>query len=201
MIFETKPCEIEAIQWTTDNTEEIKEFCGKYADHFFCDTAWEVGKGIPVDYLNIHTLEGDIKASRGDFIIKGIAGEFYPCKPDIFMKKYKPKGLDDYFDLHNIDCEYRIYRKITQDLIDFWRRISVNCIYKLIEYGVIERGNFHDIEKGSIILSIKRPITKENIIAIISKDKYFLYNDYLYTTEEILDKITTNIGPFSSSTR
>ncbi len=38
----------------------------------------------------ISTLEGETTASRGDFIIKGIEGEFYPCKPDIFEATYEP---------------------------------------------------------------------------------------------------------------
>lgn len=40
-------------------------------------------------YLKIETLEGTMKASVGDYIIKGVNGEFYPCKPDIFEKTYK----------------------------------------------------------------------------------------------------------------
>ena len=40
------------------------------------------------DYIVIPTLEGDMKASVGDYIIKGVNGEFYPCKPDIFEKTY-----------------------------------------------------------------------------------------------------------------
>lgn len=42
--------------------------------------------------LRIRTLEGDIFASPGDWIIKGVQGEFYPCKPDIFEATYKPDG-------------------------------------------------------------------------------------------------------------
>lgn len=43
-----------------------------------------------IDHLVIHTLEGDHRADDGDWIIKGIAGEFYPCKPDIFEATYDP---------------------------------------------------------------------------------------------------------------
>ena len=39
--------------------------------------------------LSVHTLEGDMRASVGDWIIKGVNGEFYPCKPDIFEKTYE----------------------------------------------------------------------------------------------------------------
>lgn len=86
--YKTKPCEIEAIQWK-DNTTEIKEFCGKNCTYSVCDTAWEVGKGTPIETLVIHTLEGDMIASRNDYIIKGLRGEFYPCKPDVFEQKYE----------------------------------------------------------------------------------------------------------------
>ena len=44
----------------------------------------------PDPYLKIDTLEGPIIASAGDFIIRGVNGEFYPCKPDIFAKTYEP---------------------------------------------------------------------------------------------------------------
>ena len=86
--YRTKPCEIEAIQWN-GNTTEIKEFCRDKCSYSVEDSAWKVGKGIPHEELIIHTLEGDMKASRGDFIIRGLRGEFYPCKPDVFHKKYE----------------------------------------------------------------------------------------------------------------
>ena len=40
--------------------------------------------------LSIETLEGEMTASAGDWIIKGVKGEFYPCKPDIFAATYDP---------------------------------------------------------------------------------------------------------------
>ena len=39
--------------------------------------------------MTIHTLEGDHECTKGDYIIKGVAGEFYPCKPEIFEKTYE----------------------------------------------------------------------------------------------------------------
>lgn len=42
-----------------------------------------------VAHINIDTLEGTMRADPGDFIIKGVNGEFYPCKPDIFEKTYE----------------------------------------------------------------------------------------------------------------
>ena len=63
--YRTMPCQIEAIQWT-DNTNEIKSFCGNSCTYSVEDSAWKVGKGIPHEKLVIHTLEGDMVASRND---------------------------------------------------------------------------------------------------------------------------------------
>lgn len=82
--YRKKPVEIEAIQYTGNNIAEINEFVGIELQK----------KPIPSDLrgieykLLIPTLEGDMEASPWDFIIKGINGEFYPCKPDIFEKTY-----------------------------------------------------------------------------------------------------------------
>jgi hypothetical protein len=52
------------------------------------------GAALTEDGIVIPTLEGDHLASVGDWIIKGVAGEFYPCKPDIFEKTYEEAGED-----------------------------------------------------------------------------------------------------------
>ena len=44
----------------------------------------------------IRTLEGEMTATQGDWIIKGVKGEFYPCKPDIFAATYEPADADDH---------------------------------------------------------------------------------------------------------
>ena len=74
--FRKKPVMIEAIQWKGDNLEEIKDFMGYY----------EYAK----KNLIIHTLEGKMIAQVNDWIIRGVQGEYYPCKPDIFEKTYEP---------------------------------------------------------------------------------------------------------------
>ena len=89
MKYRTKPVEIEAIRWTGLNFEEIKTFVGDSLIYGIIDTAWEVGKGRPFVLMKIKTLEGDMHVSEGDYIIKGLRGEFYPCKPDVFEKKYE----------------------------------------------------------------------------------------------------------------
>lgn len=75
-----KPIVIEAVQWTGKNFEEVLLFCPVLLDLGSTDTEWP---------LIIPTLEGDHTARIGDFIIKGIQGEFYPCKPDIFKATYE----------------------------------------------------------------------------------------------------------------
>ena len=77
MKYIKKPVAIEAVQWTGSNIKEMKEFYPK-----------SFSSPMRGNILEIHTLEGEMTAQVGDYIIKGIQGEFYPCKPDIFEKTY-----------------------------------------------------------------------------------------------------------------
>jgi hypothetical protein len=90
MKYRKKPVTIEAVQWTGLNLEEIKSFVEEPLQYNIVDAAWEVGKGVPHINMVIKTLEGDHICTPGDFIIKGVKGEFYPCKPDIFAETYEP---------------------------------------------------------------------------------------------------------------
>lgn len=85
MKYRKKPVIIEAIQFedNSDRIIEIHEFMGG-------DTIRVNYEDKDNPYLKIETLEGTMKASVGDYIIKGVNGEFYPCKPDIFEKTYEP---------------------------------------------------------------------------------------------------------------
>lgn len=74
-----KPVEVDAIVWAGDNTTEIVSFCKD------CFSYERNNKRV----LVINTLEGDMVASIGDYIIRGIKGEFYACKPDIFLLSYE----------------------------------------------------------------------------------------------------------------
>lgn len=87
--YKAKPCEIEAVQWDGLNLEEIKQFVGESLIYDINDAAWKVGKGAPHVDMKIRTLEGDMIATKGDYIVKGLRGELYPCKPDVFEKKYE----------------------------------------------------------------------------------------------------------------
>lgn len=90
MKYRKKPVVIDAIQWTGLNPREIKDFVGESCKIDYSDAAYEAGAGHVKADVTIHTLEGDMSASAGDYIIKGVNGEFYPCKPDIFDKTYEP---------------------------------------------------------------------------------------------------------------
>ena len=80
MKFRKKPIVIEAIQYmgTMESFSQIQEWCNTIEVSVYRDKK-----------LRIPTLEGFHDASVGDWIIKGIKGEFYPCKPDIFEASYE----------------------------------------------------------------------------------------------------------------
>jgi hypothetical protein len=78
MRFRKKPVEIEAVQWTGKNADEIRRFMDTDHLHF-----------SDYERIEIDTLEGRVYAAVGDWIIKGVKGEFYPCKPDIFEMTYE----------------------------------------------------------------------------------------------------------------
>jgi hypothetical protein len=83
--YKTKPVEIEAIEW--DETEETFEILKKNGMDYGHYNSHVEEKYIR--NLGIVTLEGTMEAKKGDFIIKGLRGEFYPCKPDVFHMKYE----------------------------------------------------------------------------------------------------------------
>ena len=78
MKYRKKPVVIEAIQFTGKNFGEIYGFTDGLAEKYFDEYA-----------CVIPTLEGNHIASEGDYIIRGVKGEYYPCKPDIFAETYE----------------------------------------------------------------------------------------------------------------
>ena len=86
-----KSVEIEAIQWNGNNLEEIMKFLnselsyGKNTDY----VTQKFSYYKTTNNLYINTLEGNMKTNIGDYIIKGVKGEYYPCKPDIFELTYE----------------------------------------------------------------------------------------------------------------
>ena len=78
--YRKKPVVVDVMEFTDRNKDQVFNWitCNKYADF---------DNGKPV--LKIQTLEGVMTAQLGDYIIKGVAGEFYPCKPNIFEATYE----------------------------------------------------------------------------------------------------------------
>lgn len=89
MKYKKKPIVVEAVQWNGLNLEEIKDFVGDSLIYNINDAAWKVGKDAPTVHIKIKTLEGTMVAKAGDYIIRGVNGEIYPCKADIFEKTYE----------------------------------------------------------------------------------------------------------------
>ena len=87
------PVEIDAVVWNGSNLYEVTAFIEGQTpniDGRYASDAWDEYTRIVKDEgLKIITLEGPMLASIGDYIIKGIKGEFYPCKPDIFEATYE----------------------------------------------------------------------------------------------------------------
>lgn len=79
MLYRKRPVIVEAVQWTGKNFKEMDKFINQRFEYY---------EGS--ETLVIHTLEGDLDALPGDWIVRGVRGEFYPCKPDIFDMTYEP---------------------------------------------------------------------------------------------------------------
>jgi hypothetical protein len=77
-VYKKLPIEIEAWQITEEEIDDVAYWCKGYV----------VG-----DQIYVYTLEGMMKADYGDYIICGVEGEFYPCKPDIFKQTYVRKAI------------------------------------------------------------------------------------------------------------
>jgi hypothetical protein len=86
--YKKKPVVVDAIKWTGDNLKEIISFTGLHPSAL--NWTWEEYEKVVAEKgLKIFSLEGPHLASVGDFIIKGVQGEFYACKPDIFEATYE----------------------------------------------------------------------------------------------------------------
>ncbi len=89
MKFRKKPVVIEAIKWDgTIQTLRLLQSMGMKTASYLLDSSRVDG----ICELRIETLESPHEASLGDWIIKGVKGEFYPCKPDIFEQTYELVG-------------------------------------------------------------------------------------------------------------
>lgn len=86
MKYRKKPVVIEAIQWNGENTGKVFDFMESNTREI---RYIKKSKHVHIPFIEIETLEGVMYASINDYIIKGISGEYYPCKPDIFDLTYE----------------------------------------------------------------------------------------------------------------
>jgi hypothetical protein len=104
MKYKTKLVEIEAQEWL--GGEEIIQWANGVSDG--CGTSLHYYKHGKSEILEVWTLEGVMTATRGDFLICGLKGEFYFCKPEIFHMKYEVSTDCDYCSedggLHLMSC-------------------------------------------------------------------------------------------------
>lgn len=82
--FRKKPVVIEAMLVPKLND---RERCDELYHFLGNDAGWSINED---GSINIETLEGVMTANIGDWIIRGVKGEYYPCKPDIFAVTYEP---------------------------------------------------------------------------------------------------------------
>lgn len=86
--FRKRPVVIEAVQFTRRNAEWLAEWSGGEFHHQPVDDGLY---GVQYELtLSIPTLEGVMTAREDDWVIRGVKGEFYPCRPDIFAATYEP---------------------------------------------------------------------------------------------------------------
>lgn len=88
--YKKKPVVIEAMQYSVKNRSSIINWIVNNGGNasWHCNNGIECAEGDAGHTIRIKTLEGDMDASFGDYVIRGVNGEFYPCKPDIFAKTY-----------------------------------------------------------------------------------------------------------------
>ena len=88
--YRKRPVTVQAIRWDAENLFEVVDFLGNDYGGFISND------DLAITRIVIETLEGPMQASRGDYIIRGIHGEHYACKPEIFESSYElvePDGV------------------------------------------------------------------------------------------------------------
>ena len=126
--YKKRPVIIEAkeLTYNRERQESIAEWCG--------------GKCGPDGSVIINTLEGKMRAVTGDYVIKGVAGEFYPCKPDIFHKTYKEIPNIVFLDIDGVMNSERSMAEAnkngeTEKLDMHFHKESVEALRRILKEG------------------------------------------------------------------
>lgn len=171
MKYIKRPATIEAEQFNIPNTGKCLNFCGGAIQY-----------DIEKNKYYIKTLEGDMYIADGDYIIKGVKGEFYPCKPDIFEQTYEAVEGDHLPDVTKmIDEEYFEARET---------RISKNSIEIMLDINTDKVMDFtREIEQATIdaVLEIIDQMDKENEEANGDPARWLLRIEHQDFRERVLD--------------
>ena len=97
--FRRRPIVVEAHRWTRNDNDEPGSFGNDHMAQWLGPSFLFV---IDADHLMLKTLEGPIGARLGDWIIRGVAGEFYPCKPGIFAATYAKRTVPGPHGRHDV---------------------------------------------------------------------------------------------------
>jgi hypothetical protein len=175
--YRKKPIVIEAIQFNGRNSADIHEFCGD-----------KVREPVGKDYLEIETLDGIHIASPGDYIIKGIKGEFYPCKPNIFEKTYeKVANVPVYH------CD--ICGKSEFEVGDLKTgRTQIGRDFQVCK-GCIKKHNLKTNNDVGLILAERELIEYENDVGLILAERELI--EY----ETIIEKLKLEINVYKSKNK
>ena len=143
--FKKKPVVIEALKWDGKNFDEVSNFTHNFHGH---KVAYEDAEELSIEtgFYHIETLEGLMKASPGDWIIKGVNGEFYPCKPDIFEKTYDVASCpvqSKYGEQHRRKPE-KCYAKETNQGAE-------NCVFPACHCGLVQSDSGVEEEDKAIL--------------------------------------------------
>lgn len=115
-----KPIPIEAIKWTGHNFDEIINFMGDKHPVFDGE-----------NNVIIQTLEGEMRANPGSWIIRGIEGEYYPCRGDIFETTYEPYEEPQFN--YILECPFcELKTEITERPQPFYDAIRNKYKYRLV---------------------------------------------------------------------
>lgn len=141
MKYTKKPVTIDAMQFDGKNFDEVIEFTEHKAEKRHCNNL-DTNKTTQV--IVIPTLEGDMMARPGDYIIRGINGEYYPCKPDIFAKTYVEGDVGDvsYYlpeDIYGLpeadDMRDMVRNEMTEEELELLHRAIENVKKEIVLAG------------------------------------------------------------------
>lgn len=129
MKYRKKPVVIEAFQYDGDlinsnGVPYVPEWMLE-APHYY--------DGEPPCELYVKTLEGDMHVSVGDYVIRGINGEIYPCKPDIFVKTYEQANSSQDGVINQINIKRSHFMNLPKVEINMLKRANVQIINMLFK--------------------------------------------------------------------